>query len=103
MKGDASDEESAQLRQHPDYKRAIRAYSAEEDGHIKTALLRRSGASLSGDIDDIIAEIAEDSEVIETPPGSCGWRYSYQGETLLVGVLRLNEDKSGITYGFQEA
>jgi len=57
---------------------------------------------LPADIDDIIAEIVEDSEVIDTPPASCGWRYTYRGETLLVGLLRLKEDKSGIIYGFQE-
>jgi hypothetical protein len=102
MKGNDPNDQGAQLRQHPDYKRAIRAYSDEEEYRVKTVLERRFGASFSGDIEDAIAEVVEDSEVIEAPPGSCGWLYSYQGEKLLIGLVRLNEDKSGIVYGFQE-
>jgi hypothetical protein len=80
----------------------MRAYSEEEDYRVQMVLVRRFGASFPGNIDDAIAEIVEDSEVIQTAPGSCGWLYSYQGEKLLMGLLRLKEDKSGIIYGFQE-
>jgi hypothetical protein len=102
MKGNDPNDPSAQLRQHPDYERGIRAYSDEEEYRVQMALIRRFGASFPGNIDEAIAEIVEDSEVIETPPESCGWLYSYQGEKLLIGLLRLNEDKSGIIYGFQD-
>jgi hypothetical protein len=102
MNGNASNDESAELRQHPDYERAIRAYSDEEDDRIKAVLLRRFETSLPESLEEAIAEIAEDSEVVETPPGSCGWLYSFRGEKLLLGLLSLIHDKSGITYGFEE-
>ena len=102
MQENSPGDPSALLRQHPDYERAMRFYSDEEDIRVKAILLRRFGPSLSGDVDDVVGEILEDSEVIDSPPGSCGWLYSYNGTKIMIGVMRLNEDQSGITYGFQE-
>ena len=102
MRGDAPKDPSEQLRQHPDYERAIRAYSDEEDLRVRMVLLRKYGPSFVANLDEVIDEIIEDSEVIESLPGSCAWLYSYEGKKLVIGILSLNSDHSGITYGFQD-